>query len=50
MATGNADGRTVKLNDEGFLSHPEEWSRRVAESLATGACKMAGLPKPDGCV
>lgn len=99
-------GQTVELNDEGFLIHPEDWSRAVAEALAKseegidqlqpehwavieyirthyleknmapmvrkicqttgfslkhiyelfpsgpakGACKVAGLPKPDGCV
>jgi TusE/DsrC/DsvC family sulfur relay protein len=100
------NGRTVELNEEGFLVHPEEWDRAVAEALAVseegldqlspehwsvidfirayyvekklapmvraickttnlslrqiyelfpsgpakGACKLAGLPKPDGCV
>jgi dissimilatory sulfite reductase related protein len=99
-------GKTLEVNEEGFLVHPEEWSEelathlaREAESLeemteehwavvrfirshyeanqsapmvrsicrttgialkrvyelfpsgpARGACKVAGLPKPDGCV
>jgi len=99
-------GKTIELNEEGFLVHPEEWDRTVAELLAKdqegiealtdehwkviqyirqyyldnnnapmvrnlckatqqslkhiyelfpsgpakGACKLAGLPKPDGCV
>ena len=99
-------GKTIELNEEGFLVHPEEWDRTVAglmakdqegietltdehwkviqyirqyyldnnnapmvrglckathQSLkhiyelfpsgpAKGACKLAGLPKPDGCV
>jgi TusE/DsrC/DsvC family sulfur relay protein len=101
----NKDDR-IEVNEEGFLVHPEEWDRRVAEILARdqegiesltqehwavidfirqyylendnapmvrslckatglslkhiyelfpsgpakGACKLAGLPKPDGCV
>lgn len=99
-------GRTIEVNEEGFLAHPEEWNREVAKILAQaeegieqltddhwvvidyirgyyieknlapmvrkvckttgfslkyifelfpsgpakGACKVAGLPKPDGCV
>jgi TusE/DsrC/DsvC family sulfur relay protein len=99
-------GKKIELNEEGFLAHPEEWGREVAEALAKqeegievlteshwavvnyirdyyleknlapmvrkicqntgfqlkyiyelfpsgpakGACKVAGLPKPDGCV
>jgi len=98
--------RTIEINEDGFLVHPEEWDRTVAEILAKdqedleslteehwsvieyirryyhendnapmvrnlcqatrqtlrhiyelfpsgpakGACKLAGLPKPDGCV
>ncbi|OGD30738.1 MAG: sulfite reductase [Candidatus Aminicenantes bacterium RBG_13_63_10] len=100
------DGRTIELNEEGFLAHPEEWDKTIAGALAKseeglaeltpehwaviqfirdyfldkkmapmvrkvcqasgftlkhiyelfpsgpakGACKLAGLPKPDGCV
>jgi tRNA 2-thiouridine synthesizing protein E len=100
------DGRTLELNDEGFLADPEAWDEQVARRLAQtqegidemsdehwavvrfirgyyvehrlaptvralckasgvplrqvyvlfpsgpakGACKLAGLPKPDGCV
>jgi TusE/DsrC/DsvC family sulfur relay protein len=102
----DADGKTIELNEEGFLVHPEEWTKAVAVALAQaeegieqlskehwdvinfirgyflennlapmvrkvcqttglplrqiyelfpsgpakGACKIAGLPKPDGCV
>jgi TusE/DsrC/DsvC family sulfur relay protein len=98
--------KKVEVSEEGFLVHPEEWSREVATLLAKkeegintltedhwavidyirnyyleknlapmvrkvckntgfqlryiyelfpsgpakGACKVAGLPKPDGCV
>jgi TusE/DsrC/DsvC family sulfur relay protein len=101
-----ADGKTIELNEEGFLVHSEEWTEAVAVALAQaeegidelskehwdvinfirgyflennlapmvrkvcqttglplrqiyelfpsgpakGACKIAGLPKPDGCV
>jgi len=100
------EGKKIELNEEGFLAHPEEWGKEVAEALAKqeegieilteshwavikyirdyylernlapmvrrlcqgtglqlkciyelfpsgpakGACKIAGLPKPDGCV
>jgi TusE/DsrC/DsvC family sulfur relay protein len=99
-------GKSIELNDEGFLVHPEEWDEDIALFLARsqenlealspehwavirfirqyyedkklapmvrsickttslqlrqiyelfpsgpakGACKLAGLPKPDGCV
>lgn len=98
--------KKIEVNDEGFLIHPEQWDKDVAETLAKqeegienltedhwavvnyirnyyieknlapmvrkvcqttgfplkyiyelfpsgpakGACKVAGLPKPDGCV
>lgn len=106
MPTLEIDGRTLELNEEGFLVHPEDWTEAVALALAKaeeglaelttehwavvkfirdyyldknlapmvrkmcqatgfplmkiydlfpsgpakGACKVAGLPKPDGCV
>lgn len=106
MACIEKDGRKIEVNEEGFLSHPEEWNEETARILATaeegleemtaehwavvnyirgyyvekglapmvrkicqttglplrriyelfpsgpakGACKVAGLPKPDGCV
>jgi len=106
VATITSMGETIEVNEEGFLTHPEEWDRKIAEILAQdqegieclteehwavidtirqyylangnapmvrslcqtaklslkriyelfpsgpakGACKLAGLPKPDGCV
>lgn len=106
MATIQVDGRTIELNEEGFLADPAGWDRAIAAALARqeeglqeltpehwavieiirnhyietslapmvrkicqatgftlkriyelfpsgpakGACKLAGLPKPDGCV
>ncbi len=106
MATIAVDGRTIELNEEGFLADPAVWDRSIAAALARqeegiheltaehwavieiiryhyvetslapmvrkicqatgltlkriyelfpsgpakGACKLAGLPKPDGCV
>ena len=100
------DGRTLKLNDDGYLTKPKQWDENVARELARtaeglaeltdehwavirfirdhfvahrrapliralceetglslkriyqlfpsgpakGACKLAGLPRPDGCV
>jgi tRNA 2-thiouridine synthesizing protein E len=98
--------KKIEVNEEGFLVHPEDWNKEIAEILAReaegienltddhwavvnyireyfvqnnlapmvrkvcketgfqlkyiyelfpsgpakGACKVAGLPKPDGCV
>ena len=106
MPTIEFAGRTLEVNEEGFLLHPEEWDDGLAEHMARveegldqlteehwsvirfirghyeekqgapmvravckatglplkrvyelfpsgpakGACKLAGLPKPDGCV
>ena len=106
MSMITEQGRSVEINEEGFLAHPESWDPTVAEILARdqegiealteehwsivryireyylangnapmvralckaaqaplrriyelfpsgpakGACKVAGLPKPDGCV
>jgi TusE/DsrC/DsvC family sulfur relay protein len=106
MPTIEINGKSLDLNEEGFLTRPEEWDRDVAAALAKaeegldaltpehwsvieyireyytekglapmvrkmcqttgftlkhiyelfpsgpakGACKLAGLPKPDGCV
>lgn len=100
------NGKKIEVNEEGFLTHPDEWDESMAEILARaeegieqltddhwkviqyirdyynekklapmvrkvckntgfklkyifelfpsgpakGACKVAGLPKPDGCV
>ena len=102
----NVGGKSIELNDDGFMIHPEVWTKDVAKALAKaeegindltdehwkvinyireyflekniapmvrnvcknsgyslkyifelfpsgpakGACKLAGLPKPDGCV
>ncbi len=102
----DADGKQLELNEEGFLTDPQQWSKQIASVLAKsqeglenlseehwavvnfirehyeqtklapmvraickstglplkriyelfpsgpakGACKIAGLPKPDGCV
>jgi tRNA 2-thiouridine synthesizing protein E len=106
MAKLEVKGKVIELNEEGFLTHPEEWNEEIAAALAKaeegivalseahwaviryirkyflennlapmvravckttgfplkyiyelfpsgpakGACKVAGLPKPDGCV
>ena len=106
MPVVDYNGKPLELNEEGFMVHPEEWNREVAEFLAQheegleqlndthwvvitfireyymekniapmirlicqktglklkqiyelfpsgpakGAAKLAGLPKPDGCV
>jgi dissimilatory sulfite reductase related protein len=106
MPTIEIEGKTLEVNEEGFLARPEEWTEETARLLAKaeegldeltpehwavvlfirqyyleknlapmvrkmcqatgfplmkiydlfpsgpakGACKVAGLPKPDGCV
>jgi len=106
MTSIEVNGRTIELNEEGFLDNPQEWDEEIAQVLAKGqegiesmteehwsvvnyireyylekniapmvrkvckstgfplrrifelfpsgpakgACKVAGLPKPDGCV
>ena len=35
MTTTTIDGRTVHVNDEGFLTDPAEWDEELAETLAT---------------
>jgi tRNA 2-thiouridine synthesizing protein E len=106
MPTLEFEGKTLSVNEEGFLTDPSAWDKAVAEVLARkeegiealtekhwavvnfirgyylekgmapmvrlmckttglplkeiytlfpsgpakGACKVAGLPKPDGCV
>jgi TusE/DsrC/DsvC family sulfur relay protein len=106
MSQLEVNGKKLELNEEGFLTDPNQWDKQVAEALAKaaegienltqehwaiiefirnhfletnlapmvrsickttglplrriyelfpsgpakGACKVAGLPKPDGCV
>ena len=35
MTTTTIDGRTVQVNDEGFLTDPAEWDEGLATALAT---------------
>ena len=34
MATKTIAGKTVQVNDEGFLTNPNEWSKEIAVELA----------------
>ena len=34
MTTTTIDGRTVQVNDEGFLTDPSEWDEELARTLA----------------
>lgn len=34
MATREIAGKTVQVNDEGFLSNPAEWTKEIAIELA----------------
>ena len=40
MPTRTIAGKTVAVNDEGFLTNPSEWSKEIAVELA----KEEGLP------
>jgi tRNA 2-thiouridine synthesizing protein E len=35
MTTTTIDGRTVHVNDEGFLTDPSEWDEQLATTLAS---------------
>lgn len=34
MATKTVAGKTVQVNDEGFMTNPSEWSKEIAVELA----------------
>jgi TusE/DsrC/DsvC family sulfur relay protein len=34
MATRTIAGRTVQVNDEGFMTNPSEWTKEIAVDLA----------------
>ena len=34
MATKTVAGKTVQVNDEGFMTNPAEWSKEIAVALA----------------
>ena len=50
MATLEIQGKTFEVDGDGFLTDPSIWNEDVAKGPARGACRVAGLPKPDGCV
>lgn len=35
MATKTIAGKTVQVNDEGFMTNPAEWTKDIAECLAS---------------
>jgi tRNA 2-thiouridine synthesizing protein E len=35
MATRVICGKTVQVNEEGFMTNPDEWTREIGEELAT---------------
>lgn len=41
MATRTISGKTVQVNDEGFLTNPAEWTKDMAAELA----KDEGIPE-----
>jgi tRNA 2-thiouridine synthesizing protein E len=41
MATRVIAGKTVQVNDEGFLTNPAEWTKEIAAELA----KDEGIPE-----
>ena len=34
MATATISGKTVQVNDEGFMTNPEEWDKDIAVEIA----------------
>ena len=34
MATKTIAGKTVQVNDEGFLTNPAEWTKEIAVEIA----------------
>jgi len=40
MATKTINGKTVQVNDEGFMTNPAEWDKDIAVELA----KEEGIP------
>jgi len=34
MATRDIAGKTVKVNDEGFMTNPDEWEKNIAIEIA----------------
>ena len=40
MSTRDIAGKTVQVNDEGFMTNPAEWTREIAVELA----KEEGIP------
>ncbi len=40
MSTRTIAGKTVQMNDEGFMTNPSEWTREIAAEVA----KEEGLP------
>ncbi len=41
MATRTIAGKTVQVNDEGFMTNPSEWSKEIALELA----REEGIPE-----
>ncbi len=36
MATRDIAGKTVQVNEEGFMTNPAEWTKEIAVELAQG--------------
>ena len=41
MATKTIAGKTVQVNDEGFMTNPAEWTKEIAVEMA----KVEGIPE-----
>ena len=35
MATRTIAGKTVQVNDEGFMTNPSEWTKEIGVEIAT---------------
>lgn len=37
MSTATYAGTTIDVDDEGFLTNPQQWNKQIAEEIAAGA-------------
>jgi dissimilatory sulfite reductase related protein len=50
VTTETYAGHSVQVNEEGFLVDPAQWTEEMAPQIARTAARIAGIPKPRGCI